>query len=179
MVETTDVTRASQTLSTWAVLIVGAGPTGLTLAVELARRGVSCRLHEAAPGPQPGSRGKGLQPRTLEVFDDLGIVNRVLAHGELAMPIRSTGPDGRVTLGGAEPESLKNRPDIPHTTSLVTPQWRVEEVLRLRLGELGGSVEFTPGRCGGRPRDSSRCARCHRPTSSSCRRASRRDKTPS
>ena len=142
MVETTDVTRAAQTLSTCAVLIVGAGPTGLTLAVELARRGVSCRLLEAAPGPQPGSRGKGVQPRTLEVFDDLGIVSRVLAHGELAMPIRSTGPDGRVTLGGAEPESLKDRPDIPYTTSLVTPQWRVEEALRLRLDELGGVVEF-------------------------------------
>src|SRR6201996_4100636 len=142
MVETTDVTRAAQTLSTCAVLIVGAGPTGLTLAVELARRGVSCRLLEAAPGPQPGSRGKGVQPRTLEVFDDLGIVSRVLAHGELAMPIRSTGPDGRVTLGGAEPESLKDRPDIPYTTSLVTPQWRVEEACRLRLDELGGVVEF-------------------------------------
>jgi hypothetical protein len=58
------------------------------------------------------------------------------------MPIRSTGPDGRVTLGGAEPESLKDRPDIPYTTSLVTPQWRVEEALRLRLDELGGVVEF-------------------------------------
>ena len=142
MVETTDVTRASQTRSTGLVLIVGAGPTGLTLAVELARRGVSCRLLEAAPGPQPGSRGKGIQPRTLEVFGDLGLVDRVLAHGELAMPIRSTGPDGRVTLGGAEPESLKDRPDIPYTTSLVTPQWRVEEALRLRLNELGGVVEF-------------------------------------
>jgi 2-polyprenyl-6-methoxyphenol hydroxylase-like FAD-dependent oxidoreductase len=142
MVETTDVTRASQTRSTGLVLIVGAGPTGLTLAVELARRGVSCRLLEAAPGPQPGSRGKGIQPRTLEVFGDLGLVDRVLAHGELAMPIRSTGPDGRVTLGGAEPESLKDRPDIPYTTSLVTPQWRVEEALRLRLDELGGVVEF-------------------------------------
>ena len=47
------------------VLIVGAGPTGLTLACELTRAGVSVRLIEAAPGPQPGSRGKGIQPRTL------------------------------------------------------------------------------------------------------------------
>ena len=140
MVEARDVTRAPA--NPCAVLIVGAGPTGLTLAVELVRRGVSCRLLEAASGPQPGSRGKGVQPRTLEVFDDLGLADRVLAHGMLAMPIRSTGPDGQVTLGGAEPESLKNRPDIPYTTSLVTPQWRVEEALRLRLGELGGAVEF-------------------------------------
>ena len=125
-----------------SVLIVGAGPTGLMLACELARRGVSFRLLEAGPGPQHGSRGKGVQPRTLEVFDDLGIGKWVIDHGRLAMPIRSTGPDGRVTLGAAEPEALKNRPDIPYTTSLITPEWRVEEALRLRLAQLGGAVEF-------------------------------------
>ncbi|GAB3812764.1 FAD-dependent oxidoreductase [Micromonospora zhanjiangensis] len=123
-------------------VIVGAGPTGLTLACELARRGVPFRLIEAAPGPQPGSRGKGVQPRTLEVFDDLGIVDRVLAHGRMAMPMQSTGPDGRVTLGGAVPESLRNRPDIPYPASLITPEWRVEEALRLRLADLGGAIEF-------------------------------------
>lgn len=123
-------------------LIVGAGPTGLTLACELARRGVSFRLIEAAPGPQAGSRGKGIQPRTLEVLGNLGIVDRVIANGRMAMPIRSTAPDGAVTLGGAEPEELRNRPDIPYTTSLITPEWRIEEALRLRLAELGGAVEF-------------------------------------
>ncbi|MGQ4514353.1 FAD-dependent monooxygenase [Streptomyces sp. DW26H14] len=123
-----------------AVLIVGAGPTGLTLACELARRGVAFRLVEAAPGPRPGSRGKGVQPRTLEVFGDLGIVGRVLAHGRMAMPIRTTAPDGRVTLDGAEPPAA--RPDIPYAASLITPEWRIEEALRSRLAELGGAVEF-------------------------------------
>jgi len=132
----------SPTQESIAVLIVGAGPTGLVLACELARRGVSFRLIEAAPGAQPGSRGKGVQPRTLELFGDLGVIQRVLANGRLAMPIRSTAPDGSVTLGGAEPEQLRNRPDIPYTTSLITPEWRVEEALRLRLSELGGRVEF-------------------------------------
>ena len=122
------------------VLIAGAGPTGLTLACELARGGVPVRLVEAAPGPQPGSRGKGVQPRTLEVFDDLGVVDRVLAHGRIAMPIRSTGPDGQVTLGGAG--TFDDRPDIPYPASLITPEWRIEEALRLRLAELGGAVEF-------------------------------------
>ncbi|WP_437997890.1 FAD-dependent monooxygenase [Sorangium sp. So ce185] len=110
-----------------AALIVGAGPTGLTLACELARSGVSFRLIEAAPGPRPGSRGKGIQPRTLEVFDDLGIVDRVIAHGRMAMPILSTAPHGRVTLGGAIPETLKGRSDIPYPASLITPQWRTED----------------------------------------------------
>lgn len=124
------------------VMIVGAGPTGLTLACELAGRGVPLRLIEAAPGPQPGSRGKGVQPRTLEVFDGIGVVDRVLAHGRMAMPLRSVAPDGVVTTGGGEPEDLRDRPDVPYTTSLVTPEWRVEEALRLRLAELGVEVEF-------------------------------------
>jgi 2-polyprenyl-6-methoxyphenol hydroxylase-like FAD-dependent oxidoreductase len=137
---------AEKVLPQWqeapAVLIVGAGPTGLTLACELARRGAVARLIEASHGPQPGSRGKGLQPRSLEVFDDLGIVGRVLAHGRMAMPLRSVALDGQVTLGGSEPESLKNRPDIPYTTSLITPEWRTEEALGLLLTDLGGTVEF-------------------------------------
>ncbi|HEY3685777.1 MAG TPA: FAD-dependent oxidoreductase [Streptosporangiaceae bacterium] len=122
------------------VLIVGAGPTGLTLACELARSGVAYRLIEAAPGPQPGSRGKGIQPRTMEVFDDLGIAGRVLAGGRIAMPVRTTAPDGQVTLTPAE--TFSDRPDIPYPASLITPEWRIEEALRLRLAELGGAVEF-------------------------------------
>ncbi|SEP39230.1 FAD-dependent oxidoreductase [Amycolatopsis saalfeldensis] len=122
------------------VLIIGAGPTGLTLACELARSGVSFRLAEASPGPQPGSRGKGIQPRTLEVFDDLGLVDRVLAHGRMSMPIRSVARDGQETLDAAEP--LRGRPDIPYPASLLTPEWRIEEALRLRLAELGGTLEF-------------------------------------
>ncbi|UOZ02853.1 FAD-dependent oxidoreductase [Amycolatopsis sp. WQ 127309] len=122
------------------VLIAGAGPTGLTLACVLARGGVPFRLVDAAAGPQPGSRGKGVQPRSLEVFDDLGVVERVLAHGRMAMPIRTTAADGQVTLSGTEPVAA--HPDIPYPASLITPEWRIEETLRLRLAELGGAVEF-------------------------------------
>ena len=122
------------------MLIVGAGPTGLTLACELARRDVPFRLIEASPGPQPGSRGKGIQPRSLEVFDDLGIVDRVMANGVMAMPMRSTAQNGKVTVSKIEP--LPQRPDIPYPASLITPEWRIEEALRLRLTELGGAVEF-------------------------------------
>jgi 2-polyprenyl-6-methoxyphenol hydroxylase-like FAD-dependent oxidoreductase len=50
------------------VLICGAGAAGLTLAVDLARRGVNFRLIEKLADPFRGSRGKGIQPRTLEVF---------------------------------------------------------------------------------------------------------------
>ena len=142
MTDTTKTQPSPRAGSATTVLIVGAGPTGLTLACELARRGVSFRLVEAVPGPQTGSRGKGVQPRSLEVFEDLGIVDRVLAHGRMAIPMHSTAPDGTVTRGGAVPESLRDRPDIPYPASLITPEWRVEEALRLRLAELGGAVEF-------------------------------------
>src|SRR6201996_1187651 len=142
MTETTNAQQPPPEQAGPTVLIAGAGPTGLTLAVQLARNGVSFRLIEAAPGPQPGSRGKGIQPRTLEIFGDLGLVDRELAHGRLAMPMVRIAPDGQLTRGGAEPAELKNRPDIPYTTSLITPEWRTEENLRRRLAELGGAVEF-------------------------------------
>src|ERR1700761_4644808 len=63
------------------VLICGAGAAGLTLALDLARRGVDVRLIEKMAGPFPGSRGKGLQPRSQEVFEDLGVLDRMAALG--------------------------------------------------------------------------------------------------
>jgi len=63
------------------VIIVGAGPTGLTLGLDLARRGIAFRLIEAAETPFAGSRGKGIQPRTLEILEDLGVIDAILAAG--------------------------------------------------------------------------------------------------
>ena len=123
------------------VLIVGAGPTGLTLAIELARRSIAFRLVDAATTPFAGSRGKGIQPRTLEVFHDLGIIEKILKTG---MPY----PEVRVHLG---PLSLHLGPlggrhqateSIPYPNLWLVPQNRTEAILRERLAELGGQVEF-------------------------------------
>ena len=54
------------------VLIVGAGPTGLTLACDLLRRGVSCRIIDQATRPGEGSRGFTLKPRSLAILAGLG-----------------------------------------------------------------------------------------------------------
>src|SRR4051812_2576132 len=70
------------------VLIVGAGPTGLTLAIELARRGVACRVIDRAAQGFIGSRAKGLQPRTLEVFADLGVLAAIQAGAAPFPPFR-------------------------------------------------------------------------------------------
>ena len=63
------------------VLIVGAGPTGLTLAYELLRRGVSCRIIDTDAAPAITSRALGIQPRTLELFDTMGLIDQVLSSG--------------------------------------------------------------------------------------------------
>lgn len=63
------------------VLVVGAGPVGLTAAHELARRGLRVRLVDAAPGPATTSRAVAVHPRTLETFDQMGVVEPVLERG--------------------------------------------------------------------------------------------------
>lgn len=123
------------------VVIVGAGPTGLTLAIELARRSIDFRLIEAANTPFGGSRGKGIQPRTLEVFDDLGVSKQMLDSG---MPY----PHLRVHLG---PFSLRFGPmggqrpateSTPYPNLWLVPQNRTESILRERLAELGAKLDF-------------------------------------
>jgi 2-polyprenyl-6-methoxyphenol hydroxylase-like FAD-dependent oxidoreductase len=122
------------------VVVVGAGPTGLTATTELARRGVRVRVLDGGSGPHLGSRGKGMQPRTLELLDGMGVADRLVSLGEFELPIRRYGPDGSVedvVLNRAEPD-----PTTPWSRSLIIPQWRTEQVLRERLAEEGVEVEY-------------------------------------
>jgi 2-polyprenyl-6-methoxyphenol hydroxylase-like FAD-dependent oxidoreductase len=123
------------------VLIVGAGPTGLVLASELARRNVAFRLIDALPQPSVASRGKGLQPRSLEVLDDLGVVDRILAAGRFHMPMRFHEADGSVKDHDLY-EGHQPTPDAPYGSPLMIPQWRIENILRERLAKWGGCVAF-------------------------------------
>ena len=66
------------------VLVVGAGPTGLTMANELVRHGVPVRIIDRAPAPATTSRALVVMPRTLEIFDDMGVVDAALAAGNRA-----------------------------------------------------------------------------------------------
>ncbi|MFH8571844.1 FAD-dependent oxidoreductase [Streptomyces sp. NPDC017993] len=63
------------------VLVVGAGPVGLTAAHELARHGVRVRLVDAAEGPATTSRALATHARTLETYDQMGVLDDVLPHG--------------------------------------------------------------------------------------------------
>jgi len=120
------------------VLISGAGPTGLTLACDLARRGVNFRIIDKAPEYFKGSKAKGLQPRSLEVMHFLGIADRIIAHGRFHLPIRSY-ENGVVTMERDMYEAFHPTPDIPYASPLMIAQWRVEEALR---GLLPTAVEL-------------------------------------
>jgi 2-polyprenyl-6-methoxyphenol hydroxylase-like FAD-dependent oxidoreductase len=123
------------------VLIAGAGPTGLTLACDLARRGVRFRIVEKAESYFIGSKGKGIQPRSLEVMDDLGIIDRILSLGKFHLPFR--GYDGARTLGEKDLHEGRNpTPSTPYASPMILPQWRVEETLRALLGKHRAAVEF-------------------------------------
>lgn len=139
--------RGTRTISTVGdsgalVLVVGAGPVGLVAACELARRGVAVRLVDAADGPTSGSRGKGLQPRSMEVLDDLGVAGRILATSRSRLPIRRYQGPTVLGTGDVNPGAPEPSPSTPFTRTSLVPQWRVEEVLREGLGELGVTVEY-------------------------------------
>ncbi|MCI2260576.1 FAD-dependent oxidoreductase [Xanthomonas indica] len=123
------------------VVICGAGAAGLTLAIELARRGVAFRLLEQRDQPFPGSRGKGIQPRSQEMFEDMGLIHRLFAAGGLYPVSRTHRADGSwvdtvVVDGGPA------TPAEPYRSPLMVPQFLTEAALRARLSELGHQVEF-------------------------------------
>ena len=123
------------------VLICGAGAAGLTLAIDLARRGLSFRLIEKMAAPFHGSRGKGIQPRTQEVFEDLGILDRIVAAGGNYPPERRYASDGS-HVDTAVIEHRSPTPSEPYPTPLMVPQFLSEGVMRERLAELGHAPVF-------------------------------------
>jgi 2-polyprenyl-6-methoxyphenol hydroxylase-like FAD-dependent oxidoreductase len=123
------------------VLIAGAGPTGLTLALDLARRGIAFRLIEAAQTPFAGSRGKGIQPRTLEIFEALGVIDAILAAGAPYPKFRThCGPFS--LRAGSLASARQPTESVPYPNLWMVPQARTEAILRERLRALGGGVGF-------------------------------------
>ncbi len=128
-------------VTTVDVLIAGAGPTGLALGIDLARRGVRALIVERQPALSPGARGTGLQPRTQEVYDDLGVLPAVQAAGG-RYPRLALWEDGRIVRTQEMVESVEPTPGSPYSNALMIPQWRNVQLLHERLSELGGGVRF-------------------------------------
>ncbi|MGK4579839.1 FAD-dependent monooxygenase [Kitasatospora sp. HPMI-4] len=123
------------------VLIVGAGPTGLTLACSLARQGVGVRIIERSPAFHTGSRGKGLNPRSIEVLADFGLAERVRGSGRDREVFRKYF-DGRFVTDTDPNEGLRPTPDAPYERGVFLPQTTVERILRERLAEYRVEVEL-------------------------------------
>jgi 2-polyprenyl-6-methoxyphenol hydroxylase-like FAD-dependent oxidoreductase len=130
----------ADSLETTTVAIVGAGPTGLTLACDLARRGVQVTVVDKAVEFFTGSRGKTISPRTMEVFDDLGVAPQVIAGGLLNIPMRSYDKDKVIHDGMVNRDSDPD-PSVPYPLAVFVPQYRTESILRERLSRYGVSVK--------------------------------------
>ncbi|MGW4329971.1 FAD-dependent monooxygenase [Nocardia sp. NPDC004573] len=123
------------------VLVAGAGPTGLTLALDLARRDIPVRIVDRAASFFAGSRGDGIQPRTLEVFDDLGVSDAVLAAG-MPTPVMRVHLGGQFVAERRMSEPVEPTPAVPYPNLWVLGQSRTEAILRDRLAEFGVYVEL-------------------------------------
>ncbi|MYT33332.1 MULTISPECIES: FAD-dependent monooxygenase [unclassified Streptomyces] len=137
-----EATASGTAAATVEVLISGAGPTGLALAIDLARRGVTALLVERQPTLSRGARGTGIQPRTQEVYDDLGVLPAAQAAGGVYPPM-ALWEDGRIVRTHQMVERVAPTPSTPYSDALMLPQWRNVELLHARLRELGGDVRLS------------------------------------
>ena len=120
------------------VLVVGAGPTGLVLALWLTRLGVSVRLIDSAPEAGTTSRALAVQARTLEFYRQIGMANEVVERGlrVRAVNLWVSGKQQAHAAFGSLGEGLS-----PFPFALIYPQDEHERLLVHRLSELGVEVE--------------------------------------
>ena len=116
------------------ILVVGAGPVGLTMACELARHGVRCRIVDRLAQPLPYCRAIGVTPRTLEVWEDMGVAREMIDAGLWIDGWRS------IVHGRPPIDAHVTYPDLPYG-QLGVPQYETERLLARHLGRFGVAVE--------------------------------------
>jgi 2-polyprenyl-6-methoxyphenol hydroxylase-like FAD-dependent oxidoreductase len=121
------------------VLIVGAGPTGLVLALWLAKVGVAFRLVDRKARPGEGSRAMAVQARTLEFYRQLGIAEDVIAAGFQVDRVRLRNQSGEVAT---VPLGRVGKGLSPYPFVLSFPQDDHERLLIERLSRAGQAVEW-------------------------------------
>jgi 2-polyprenyl-6-methoxyphenol hydroxylase-like FAD-dependent oxidoreductase len=117
------------------VLVVGAGPTGLMVAGELARHGVLPMLVDAREGCSVHSKALAVHSRTLEVFEDVGVAEEALRRGRRMHGVNAYAAGRRIVNVGFD------ELDAPHPYVLILPQGDTEEILEARARSLGVEVQ--------------------------------------
>jgi 2-polyprenyl-6-methoxyphenol hydroxylase-like FAD-dependent oxidoreductase len=122
--------------TTPSILIVGAGPCGMTAALELVRRGFSPRIIDKESGPTPLSKAVGISPRSLEILEPTGVTERLLAQG-----VRMKGVQARYD---GELLATIDLSRLPHRFNflLSLAQSETETVMEGVLAGLGVRVEW-------------------------------------
>ncbi|MCD0485151.1 FAD-dependent oxidoreductase [Streptacidiphilus sp. ASG 303] len=133
----TDVRRTGEGTGP-QVLVVGAGPVGLTAAHELARHGVRVRLVDAAPGPARTSRALATHARTLETYDQMGVLGGLLPRGQRVEHFTLHQNGRRLVRFDTDYSRLPTR--FPFT--LMVDQVVTEEVLRTAAARRGVEPEW-------------------------------------
>src|SRR5689334_2266791 len=120
------------------VLIVGAGPTGLVLALWLTRLGIRVRIIDKTSEPGTTSRALAVQARTLEFYRQIGLAAAVVERGRkvIAVNLWVHGTRSARAVFGELGEGIS-----PFPYALVFPQDEHEKFLIARLTELGLNVE--------------------------------------
>lgn len=124
-------------MSSTHVIVAGAGPTGMLLAAELARRSVSVNLVDKRGGPAEHSRALGIMPRTMEMFETLGLIDELLTHGHRVYGIRIYGKEQQ-RVAELDLRSLPTH----YPFMLLLPQTRTEAILRHHLKESGVEIQW-------------------------------------
>jgi 2-polyprenyl-6-methoxyphenol hydroxylase-like FAD-dependent oxidoreductase len=120
------------------VLVIGAGPTGLVLALWLARQGVRVRIVDKSAEPGTTSRALAVQARTLELYSQIGIARAVVERGR-RVTAANFWVAGNLAARGVLGEMGTGLSPFPY--ALVFPQDEHERLLIERLGEAGVEVE--------------------------------------
>lgn len=118
------------------ILIVGAGPVGLFLANECARRGLRWRLVEARSSQSEHSKALAIFPRTMEIFDMAGIAGPFLAKANRVTSVAVMAHGRALAHMRFEPEGS------PYSFVAMVPQNDTEQILAEELRRKGGSVEY-------------------------------------
>ena len=121
------------------VLVAGAGPTGLMLANWLVKLGVRVIVADGKPGPTRESRALVVQARSLEIYDQLGLGDEVLAAAYRAQAL---APGFEARVFGKIPVGAIGEGQTPFPFIEVLEQGRNEEILYASLQKLGGDVRW-------------------------------------